>query len=171
MIGIPGKTIAEKIFSAHSGTDARAGDIVIAGVDFVMGQDGTSPLAIKALERMGVHDLFDPEKVAVVIDHSAPSPLEGVLAAFARRAGDAWRPAVVNLGRRPAVGGGEPLLEVHFFDLEADLYGQRLEVQFVAKLRDEAHFETLDALVAQMHQDAQTARALLAEAEVPGPDA
>jgi 3-isopropylmalate/(R)-2-methylmalate dehydratase large subunit len=75
-----GKTIAEKVLSAHAGTDARAGDIVVAEVDFVMGQDGTSPLAIKALERMGVHKVFDPEKVALVIDHSSPSPLEGVSA-------------------------------------------------------------------------------------------
>lgn len=75
-----GKTIAEKIFSAHSNTDARAGDIVVASVDFVMGQDGTSPLAIKALERMGVERVFDAEKVALVIDHSAPSPLDGVSA-------------------------------------------------------------------------------------------
>ncbi len=77
---IPGKTIAEKIFSAHSGTDAHAGDIVVADVDFVMGQDGTSPLAIKALERMGVTQVFDPKKVAVVMDHSSPSPIEGVSA-------------------------------------------------------------------------------------------
>jgi 3-isopropylmalate/(R)-2-methylmalate dehydratase large subunit len=77
---IPGKTIAEKVFSAHSGTDAFAGDIVVADVDFVMGQDGTSPLAIRALERMGVDRVFDPERVALVIDHSAPSPLEGVSA-------------------------------------------------------------------------------------------
>lgn len=80
MIAIPGKTIAEKVFSAHSGTDARAGDIVVADVDFVMGQDGTSPLAIRALERMGVDEVFDPSKVALVIDHSSPSPLEGVSA-------------------------------------------------------------------------------------------
>jgi 3-isopropylmalate/(R)-2-methylmalate dehydratase large subunit len=80
VIAIPGKTMAEKIFSAHSGTDARAGDIVVADVDFVMGQDGTSPLAIRALERMGVHEVFDPSKVALVIDHSSPSPLEGVSA-------------------------------------------------------------------------------------------
>lgn len=100
-----------------------------------------------------------------------PSPVEGVLAAFARVVGQAWRPAVINLGRRPAVGGGEPLLEVHFFDLDADLYGQRLEVQFVAKLRDEAHFDSMDALVAQMHQDAEAARSLLASAEAPVPDA
>ena len=66
---IAGKTIAEKIFSAHAGIDAHAGDIVIADVDFVMGQDGTSPLAIKALQRMGVTEVFDPKKVAVVMDH------------------------------------------------------------------------------------------------------
>jgi 3-isopropylmalate/(R)-2-methylmalate dehydratase large subunit len=77
---IPGKTIAEKIFSAHSGSDAHAGDIVVADVDFVMGQDGTSPLAIRALENMGVEKVFDPAKVAVVMDHSSPSPLEGVSA-------------------------------------------------------------------------------------------
>ncbi len=78
MIEIAGKTIAEKILSAHSGEDARAGDIVIADVDMVMGQDGTSPLAIRALANMGVEEVFDPKKVALVIDHSAPSPLEGV---------------------------------------------------------------------------------------------
>jgi 3-isopropylmalate/(R)-2-methylmalate dehydratase large subunit len=77
---LPGKTIAEKIFSAHSGTDAHAGDIVVADVDFVMGQDGTSPLAIQALERMGVGKVFDADKVAVVMDHSSPSPIEGVSA-------------------------------------------------------------------------------------------
>ena len=80
MIKLPGKTIAEKIFSAHSDTDAHAGDIVIADVDFVMGQDGTSPLAIRALERMGVTEVFDPKKVALVMDHSSPSPIEGVSA-------------------------------------------------------------------------------------------
>jgi len=77
---VSAKTIAEKIFSAHSGTDAHAGDIVVADVDFVMGQDGTTPLAIRALENMGVDAVFDPAKVAVVMDHSSPSPIEGVSA-------------------------------------------------------------------------------------------
>ena len=45
-----------------------------------MGQDGTSPLAIKALERMGVDQVFDADKVALVMDHSSPSPIEGVSA-------------------------------------------------------------------------------------------
>ncbi|MCK8115493.1 3-isopropylmalate dehydratase large subunit [Coriobacteriia bacterium M08DHB] len=72
--------MAEKIFSAHSGSDATAGDIVVADIDFVMGQDGTTPLAIRALESMGVDEVFDPAKVAVVMDHSSPSPIEGVSA-------------------------------------------------------------------------------------------
>lgn len=75
-----GKTIAEKIFSAHSGTDARAGDIVVANLDFVMAQDGTSALAIDALKSMETEEVFDPSKVALVMDHSSPSPIEGVSA-------------------------------------------------------------------------------------------
>lgn len=97
-----------------------------------------------------------------------PSPVGGVLAAFARVAGGTWRPAVTNLGRRPAVGGKEPLLEVHFFDFDGDLYGQRLEVQFVAKLRDERGFERIGDLVEQMQRDELAARAVLAAAR--GPD-
>ncbi|NCF63118.1 MAG: bifunctional riboflavin kinase/FAD synthetase [Gammaproteobacteria bacterium] len=97
-----------------------------------------------------------------------PSPLGGVLAAWSRVSGGRWRPAVTNLGRRPAVGGSEPLLEVHFFDWDKDLYGQRLEVQFVAKLRDELNFDSIDGLVAQMKRDEQEARSILAKTELPG---
>jgi riboflavin kinase/FMN adenylyltransferase len=96
-----------------------------------------------------------------------PSPLQGVFAVFARTRGGRWLPAVSNLGWRPVVDGKEPLLEVHFFDFEQDLYGQRLEVQFVAKLRDELDFDTLDELVEQMNEDAKQARACLARTETP----
>ena len=99
-----------------------------------------------------------------------PSPLGGVFAAFSRARGGRWLPAVTNLGRRPAVGGKEQLLEVHFFDFDKDLYGQRLEVQFVAKLRDELNFESLDDLVGQMKRDEQSARLILAAADSPRND-
>ena len=56
----------------------------------------------------------------------------------------------------------EPLLEVHLFDFAGDLYGAELEVEFVARLRDELRFDSLDAMVAQMHRDAAAARAALA---------
>ncbi|MFQ6066312.1 MAG: 3-isopropylmalate dehydratase large subunit, partial [bacterium] len=69
-----GKTIAEKIFSCHTGEDAWAGNIVVCGVDFSFAQDGTAPLAIRAFERMGQKRVFNPKKVAFFIDHNAPSP-------------------------------------------------------------------------------------------------
>jgi riboflavin kinase/FMN adenylyltransferase len=99
---------------------------------------------------------------------AVPSPLSGVLAAFSRVEDGSWLPAVINLGRRPAVGGKEPLLEVHFFDFEQDLYGKRLEVQFVAKLRDELNFDSIDELVEQMKKDETAARACLAKTGLPG---
>lgn len=96
-----------------------------------------------------------------------PCPVGGVLAVFSRINGGPWLPAVTNLGRRPAVGGKEPLLEVHFFDFDEDIYGQRLDVQFVAKLRDEQDFDGLDALVEKMKGDEREARVILAETEPP----
>lgn len=96
-----------------------------------------------------------------------PSPLTGVLATWARINGGPWLPGVSNLGRRPVVGGRDPLLEVHFFDFDEDIYGQRLDVQFVAKLRDETNFDSLEALVEQMKKDEGAARAILARTDKP----
>ena len=96
-----------------------------------------------------------------------PNPLNGVVAAYASIEGGEWLPAVCNLGRRPAVGGGEPLLEVHFFDFDEDLYGKRLDVQFVEKLRDELDFDNIDQLIEQMRRDEAMARAILARTERP----
>ena len=74
------KTIAERILSNHSGKDARAGDIVIADLDFMIGQDGTSGMAIDSFRKIGAKKVFDPSKIAIIIDHSSPSPNEGVSA-------------------------------------------------------------------------------------------
>ena len=70
---------------------------------------------------------------------------------------------VASLGTRPMVGGQVPLLEAHVFDFAGDLYGRELEVEFVARLRDEQRFTDMDAMVAQMHRDAAAARAVLAQ--------
>lgn len=72
---------------------------------------------------------------------------------------------VASLGTRPTVGGTRPLLEAHVFDFAGDLYGREIEVEFVARLREERKFDSLDAMVVQMHQDAADARRVL-EAEV-----
>lgn len=95
--------------------------------------------------------------------HRRAAPLGGVFAVEVRGIdGRAAAAAVASLGNRPTVGGGETLLEVHVFDFDGDLYGRRLSVDFVAKLRDEAKFPSLDALVTQMHADAARAREILA---------
>jgi len=70
-------------------------------------------------------------------------------------------PSVSSFGTRPTVGGVEPLLEAHLFDFDGDLYGRRIEVEFVARLRDEEKFPNLPTLVAQMHRDADDARRIL----------
>ena len=75
--------------------------------------------------------------------------------------GESLRPAVVNLGRRPTFGGGEPTVEAHILDFAADLYNQRLRIAFEARLRDERAFSGKDALVAQIREDVAAARAIL----------
>ncbi|MFG1418679.1 bifunctional riboflavin kinase/FAD synthetase [Xanthobacter sp. V0B-10] len=71
---------------------------------------------------------------------------------------------VANFGRRPTFDNGAPLLEVHIFDFTGDLYGQRIEVEFHAYLRPELKFDGIDALVAQIAEDARRARAVLKKA-------
>jgi len=69
-----GKTLAEKILSAKSGTDARAGDIVISEVDVSLVQDGTGPLAVRQLQAIGLEKAAHPERALFFLDHGAPSP-------------------------------------------------------------------------------------------------
>jgi len=73
-----GKTIAEKILSAHARRDLNAGDYALCAVDFMLGQDGTSGLIIDALNKIKPKALAAKNKFCMVIDHSAPSPNIGV---------------------------------------------------------------------------------------------
>lgn len=73
-----GQTIAEKILSSHSGKRVKAGDLIIADIDFAFAQDGTAPLVIKTFQDIGAKKIAHPKKTAFVIDHSAPSPNLGV---------------------------------------------------------------------------------------------
>ena len=88
-------------------------------------------------------------------------PLHGIFAVRVSGGGLQSAPAVASLGTRPVVNGAEPLLEVHVFDYDGDLYGEHLQVEFVERLRDERWFPSLDDLVTQMQQDALQAREIL----------
>jgi riboflavin kinase / FMN adenylyltransferase len=71
---------------------------------------------------------------------------------------------VASFGRRPTFDNGAPLLEVFLFDFTGDLYGSRLDVAFIAFLREELKFDRLDALIRQMDDDSSMARERLAAA-------
>ncbi len=89
-------------------------------------------------------------------------PVTGVFAVWVRGVGPNPWPAVANLGTRPTVQGTEPLLEAHLFEYSGELYGRRITVEFVARLRDEQRFEDVGSLTAQMRRDAELARQILA---------
>lgn len=88
-------------------------------------------------------------------------PPDGVWAIRARMEDGRILPGVANLGIRPTIGGEGRLLEVHLFDFSADLYGTELEIHFQKHLRGEIKFPGLDALTAQIQQDARDAREVL----------
>ncbi len=73
-----GKTITEKIISAHSGKEVSAGEIALAKIDFAFSQDGTSNLVIDTFNKISAAKVFNPKKCALVIDHSVPSPVKEI---------------------------------------------------------------------------------------------
>lgn len=69
-----GQTIAEKIISAHCGKEVKADDFVVANVDVAAVQDGTGPLTIQEIQKIGLEKCANPERTILFIDHAAPSP-------------------------------------------------------------------------------------------------
>lgn len=90
-------------------------------------------------------------------------PKMGVYAVRLRIEGESeWRDGVANFGRTPTTGLRDPLLETFIFDFNREIYGQRVEVQLIAYQRPELKFESVDAMIEQMHKDAAEAKAILA---------
>jgi riboflavin kinase / FMN adenylyltransferase len=90
-------------------------------------------------------------------------PANGVYAGhLAEEPGGPPRPAATSVGVNPQFHATGLRVEAHVLDFDGDLYGRRVSVSFEHRLRDEAAFATVDALVAQMHQDIREARRLLA---------
>jgi riboflavin kinase/FMN adenylyltransferase len=77
---------------------------------------------------------------------------------------------VASFGRRPTFDNGAPLLEAHVFDFAGDLYGRRVQVEFVGWIRGEERFESAEALVARMQEDARSARMILERAGTAQPE-
>ncbi len=69
-----GKTITEKIIGEHAGKEVSAGDFVVAAVDSYLLQDGTGPLSVQELRKLGMEKLANPKQTILFIDHASPSP-------------------------------------------------------------------------------------------------
>jgi riboflavin kinase/FMN adenylyltransferase len=99
------------------------------------------------------------------IPHGRPA-LHGIFVVRVHGLGAAALPGVASLGTRPAVeADGVPLLETHVLDWSGHAYGRVVRIEFLRKLRDEANYTGLDALVAQIRLDADAARAHFAALE------
>ncbi len=70
--------------------------------------------------------------------------------------------AVARVATRPTSGGTKPILEVHIFDFDEDIYGKYIHVDFVARLRSELKFDEVRNRVEQLQRDAESARVILA---------
>ncbi|TCS73994.1 FMN adenylyltransferase /riboflavin kinase [Sulfuritortus calidifontis] len=97
----------------------------------------------------------------IQLKHNRP-PIAGIFAVRVQGLDTPDWPGVASLGTRPTVhANGRATLEVHLFNFDRSIYRDHLRVEFLHKLRDEAKFDSLEALVAQIDKDAQQARELL----------
>jgi riboflavin kinase/FMN adenylyltransferase len=88
--------------------------------------------------------------------------VDGIFAVRVHGLKDGPLDAVASVGTRPTFAIEKPLLEVHLFDFDRDIYGEYIHVDFIEKIRGVEKFAGADELVAQMHRDADNARSILA---------
>ncbi|MHB8938329.1 MAG: bifunctional riboflavin kinase/FAD synthetase [Thiobacillus sp.] len=100
----------------------------------------------------------------IQLKHNRP-PLLGIFAVEVYGLNGEPLPGAASLGKRPTVKNPDavPVLEVHLFDFNAEIYGRRVRVDFLHKLRDEEKYPDLDSLVAQIRRDVDNAKHFLAK--------
>ncbi len=168
------ETMAEPLVSDERGpwSSTRVRGLIAAGemkgAAHILGRPHMLSGAVERGAQRGRHLGFPTCNIA----HPPQAlPPHGVYAVVVDRCvGDSARPlgkGVANIGVRPTIAPAvsKPLLEVHLFDIDEDLYDAELRVHVVARLRDEQQFAGLDELRAQIHKDCERARDVLADIE------
>lgn len=144
----------ERISSSRVRGALRAGDFALAQA--LLGRPYTLSGRVTHGRRLGREIGFPTANIAL---RRLTLPLAGVYAVAVRGAALAECEAIANVGRRPSVAEGlRPNLEVHLLAGNPDLYGQRLQVRFLRKLREEHKFASIDALKTRIRHDVQHAR-------------
>ncbi|MGH8105371.1 MAG: bifunctional riboflavin kinase/FAD synthetase [Arenimonas sp.] len=146
----------ERVSSTRLRLQLASGDMV--GAEKALGRRYAIAGKVVYGKQLGRKLGYPTANIRLAGKHTA---LHGIYATWVHGVGPEKIASVSSLGTRPTVFGVEPLLEAHLFDFDGDLYGKRIEVEFVAKLRDEEKFDDLAALVRQMDMDSQQARKIL----------
>ena len=149
----------ESISSSRIRALVDAGDVAAAGR--LLGAPYALAGTVKQGDRRGRELGMPTANLDVPEQQLLPAP--GIYAATA--AGESLEgelPAAVSIGVRPTFGGGELLVEAHLIGFEGDLYGRRLRLEFLERLRDEERFESAEDLVEQMRKDVAQAQAVAA---------
>ena len=94
-------------------------------------------------------------------DYSHVVPSNGIYAAWVTLADGSQHEAAVSIGVRPTFGEGVRLVEAFLLDFDGDLYGQRLIIEFISRLRAELKFDSAESLIVQMHKDVDDTRDIL----------
>ena len=146
----------ETVSSSHIRALVAAGDVAAAAR--FLGAPFTLEGEVVTGDRRG-RDLGMPT-ANLVPDDRLVCPGHGVYAATAD-----GRPAAINVGVRPTFESGRGvLIEAHLIDFDDDLYGHTIRIAFLARLRGERRFDSVGALVEQMHADVADARRILSAA-------
>ncbi|MBA2564250.1 MAG: riboflavin kinase, partial [Gemmatimonadetes bacterium] len=98
--------------------------------------------------------------VNLALDPRKQMPPDGIYACFAE-VRDRWLPAAVHWGGRPTFGESAPMLEAHLVGFDASLYGERVEVAFLERLRDVRAFADAASLTRAMREDIRLATAVV----------
>jgi riboflavin kinase/FMN adenylyltransferase len=133
-----------------------AGDVVLAAT--LLGRPHRLGGRVVRGRQRGATIGFPTANVKVRVGMAPP---DGVYAVRVQHR-DVWYDAVANIGTNPTFGAAPRTLEAHIFDFSEDLYGERVSVAFVERLRGEITFPSVEALVAQIGRDAEQARSILA---------
>jgi riboflavin kinase/FMN adenylyltransferase len=161
--GIVAETVAPVILDGERVSSGRIREALVAGqvghATHLLSRDFAVEGIVQPGDRRG-RDLGYPTANLTLGDYQRPR--YGIYAVRVTLEDGTEHPGVASLGVRPTFSPSQELLEAHLFDVDRDLYGQRIEVALHAWIREEKKFDGMDALAAAMREDEAQARKLLA---------
>ena len=161
--GITAEAVAPVLIEGERVASGRIREALIAGeighATHLLTRDFTIEGVVQRGDARG-RELGYPTANLTLGDYQRPK--YGIYAVRVTLEGGSEHPGVASLGVRPTFDPPQELLEAHLFDIDRDLYGQKIEIALHAYIREEKKFDDVEALVSHMREDEAQARRLLA---------